>query len=181
MAAATGTSGGSMTAHLALTLTLAAGCSSREAFFTSDGEPALADVLVSEIDASVESVDVAIYTFTHEGIGNAMENAALRGAVVRVLGDEGQYWDPGNGMQATFTRLAQSGVEVRLTGGLSAGGIMHHKFAVLDGRTVLTGSFNFTDFANTLHHENLLLLADPAVASEYSRVFTELWDLADAP
>lgn len=170
-----------MQALTALALVTLSGCSSREAFFTSDEEPLLSDVLVGELDAAVETVDVAIYTFTHEGIANAMENAALRGVSVRVLGDVGQYWDPGNGMQSTLTRLAGSGVEVRLTGGASDGGILHHKYTVIDGRTVLTGSFNYTDFANTLHHENLLLLADPAMASEYSRVFTELWDLAEAP
>ncbi|HJN77856.1 MAG TPA: phospholipase D-like domain-containing protein [Myxococcota bacterium] len=164
---------------LAPVLLALSACSSRQPFFSSETD--LSEVLTSEVDAATSTVHVAIYTFTHEGIANAMENAALRGVEVQVVADRGQYDSADNAMAPTLNRLIAGGVEVRLAGGLSAGGILHHKFTVLDEGTVLTGSFNYTDFANTLHRENLLLLADPPLAAEFERVFSEIWDLAEAP
>ena len=38
---------------------------------------------------------------------------------------------------------------------------------VLDGATVITGSFNFTAAAQSHNAENLLVISDPALADEY--------------
>ena len=38
---------------------------------------------------------------------------------------------------------------------------------VIDGETVITGSFNFTAAAQNRNAENLLVLDDPALAAQY--------------
>jgi phosphatidylserine/phosphatidylglycerophosphate/cardiolipin synthase-like enzyme len=61
---------------------------------------------------------------------------------------------------------------------------MHHKFAIVDGVTLQTGSFNYTDSATRRNRENQLYLADPAIVREYRKEFDRLWDEgepADAP
>jgi phosphatidylserine/phosphatidylglycerophosphate/cardiolipin synthase-like enzyme len=45
--------------------------------------------------------------------------------------------------------------------------ITHNEFMVIDGATVITGSFNFTAAVQSNNAENLLVLGDPALASEY--------------
>ena len=40
---------------------------------------------------------------------------------------------------------------------------------VIDGETVLTGSFNFTKAAQTQNAENLLIIRDPALAAQYTQ------------
>lgn len=42
--------------------------------------------------------------------------------------------------------------------------IMHDTFAVIDGETLETGSFNFTSAAERKNAENVIVLHDPAVA-----------------
>jgi phosphatidylserine/phosphatidylglycerophosphate/cardiolipin synthase-like enzyme len=46
--------------------------------------------------------------------------------------------------------------------------IAHNKIMVIDGGTVLTGSFNFTKAAEESNAENLLVLVDPVLAAKYS-------------
>ena len=50
--------------------------------------------------------------------------------------------------------------------------IAHNKVIVIDGETVLTGSFNFTKAAQEKNAENLLIIRDPALAAQY----TKNWD-----
>ncbi len=56
---------------------------------------------------------------------------------------------------------------------------MHHKFAVVDGRSVATGSFNYTLSADGKNYENLLIVTDPALAGQYTSAFDEIWKKAD--
>jgi phosphatidylserine/phosphatidylglycerophosphate/cardiolipin synthase-like enzyme len=46
--------------------------------------------------------------------------------------------------------------------------IAHHKVIVIDGETVLTGSFNFAKAAQEKNAENLLIIRDPALAAQYT-------------
>jgi phosphatidylserine/phosphatidylglycerophosphate/cardiolipin synthase-like enzyme len=68
--------------------------------------------------------------------------------------------------------------------GSSGSGLMHHKFMVVDGRTVVTGSANFTpscihgdpDDPRTRGNANhLLRLQSPELAALFDAEFTKLW------
>jgi len=55
------------------------------------------------------------------------------------------------------------------------GRLMHHKFCVLDGRDVLTGSYNWTNKAARHNEENLVLTTDdPELAQHFLREFRRL-------
>jgi phosphatidylserine/phosphatidylglycerophosphate/cardiolipin synthase-like enzyme len=54
---------------------------------------------------------------------------------------------------------------------------MHHKFAVIDERTVMTGSYNWTRSAALYNHENILITGDKAIVKEYLKEFHRLWDV----
>ena len=44
---------------------------------------------------------------------------------------------------------------------------------VIDGRTVITGSFNFTKAAEEKNAENLLVISDPDIAAKYTKNWQE--------
>jgi phosphatidylserine/phosphatidylglycerophosphate/cardiolipin synthase-like enzyme len=46
--------------------------------------------------------------------------------------------------------------------------IAHNKVMVIDGDTVITGSFNFTNAAEERNAENLLVFHDATLASQYA-------------
>ena len=66
-------------------------------------------------------------------------------------------------------------VRVGTTPRLRAGDKLHHKFAVIDNRTVITGSFNWSPSAAHQNDETLLALDSPALAAHFTREMNDLW------
>jgi phosphatidylserine/phosphatidylglycerophosphate/cardiolipin synthase-like enzyme len=55
------------------------------------------------------------------------------------------------------------------------GALMHHKYAVVDGERVWTGSLNWTEDSFTRQENCVATIASAAVAAAYLRDFEELW------
>ncbi|MCM8760276.1 MAG: phospholipase D-like domain-containing protein [Candidatus Omnitrophica bacterium] len=55
-------------------------------------------------------------------------------------------------------------------------GLFHLKFIVVDKKSVLIGSGNFTDDGIHLHHNHFLLIQDPNVANFFNKKFLSWWD-----
>jgi phosphatidylserine/phosphatidylglycerophosphate/cardiolipin synthase-like enzyme len=51
--------------------------------------------------------------------------------------------------------------------------IAHNKVMIIDGETVITGSFNFTKAAEENNAENLLVIRDREMADLYARNWQE--------
>ncbi|MEL6940633.1 MAG: phospholipase D-like domain-containing protein, partial [Cyanobacteria bacterium J06598_1] len=58
---------------------------------------------------------------------------------------------------------------------LPVGDKLHHKFAIIDERTVIVGSHNWSHAANTNNDETLLVIQSPTVAAHFSREFERLY------
>ncbi|MEX0799530.1 MAG: phospholipase D-like domain-containing protein, partial [Bacteriovoracaceae bacterium] len=57
---------------------------------------------------------------------------------------------------------------------LAKGDLLHHKFAVVDGETVIVGSQNWSASANRQNDENALVIRNKKIASAYVREFERL-------
>ena len=154
----------------ALALLAAGGCRSSSVWFSEESD--LTAVITDEVGTASDTVDLAIYTFTSEPIRDALIDAAARGVRVRAVID---VWEANDVIVAS---LEDTPVQVRRKAGF-AGGIMHNKFAVIDGQSVLTGSFNWTYSADEQNDENLLLIADKALAAQFGDEFDRLWAAAE--
>jgi len=66
------------------------------------------------------------------------------------------------------------GLDVRPVIGF--GTLMHHKYVVIDGERVWTGSMNWTEDSFTLQENCIVTLESPIVAAAYLRDFEELWN-----
>ncbi len=83
-----------------------------------------------------------------------------------------------SGSGAVFERLRSAGVEVLPDGNCYS---LHHKVIVVDERTVITGSYNFTSSAERDNDENLVIVDDPALARAYLEEFERVYAQAQAP
>jgi phosphatidylserine/phosphatidylglycerophosphate/cardiolipin synthase-like enzyme len=126
---------------------------------------ALAD-LVHEARSEVRA---AVYTFTSADLSAALASAARRGVQVWVL-VEAEMAHP-----STLAALRSAGARVATDGNPK---LMHHKFAVIDGSTVATGSFNWTYSADRHHDENVIVLRSEAVGRAYANEFVRVWERA---
>ncbi|MFA7613703.1 MAG: phospholipase D-like domain-containing protein, partial [Candidatus Caldatribacteriota bacterium] len=57
---------------------------------------------------------------------------------------------------------------------LAKGDMLHHKFAVIDQKTTIFGSQNWSDSANYNNDETLIVIQSPEVAVKYSREYQRL-------
>ena len=62
---------------------------------------------------------------------------------------------------------------------LARGDKLHHKFAVIDNKTVVTGSFNWSPSAAHTNDETLLVIHSPQLAKHFTREMDRLWDTAE--
>jgi phosphatidylserine/phosphatidylglycerophosphate/cardiolipin synthase-like enzyme len=114
-------------------------------------------------------LDAACYTFTLNSIADQLLAAKRRGVWVRVIVDKTQASQQSSQAQ----RLAAAGIPVLMN---SHSGLMHDKFLVVDGRSVATGSFNWTASATQKNDENLVVFADePPVAKAFAGQFDRMW------
>lgn len=121
------------------------------------------------------SVDAALYRLTNPRLVQALEQAHHRGLRVRFLIDQMKYEET----PATRDLLAESPIAFRtLTGRKGKGSKMHHKFAILDHRIILAGSYNWTLESEEENYDHLLVLQEPALALEYQQEFDRLWSSA---
>jgi phosphatidylserine/phosphatidylglycerophosphate/cardiolipin synthase-like enzyme len=73
--------------------------------------------------------------------------------------------------------LARLGVDLRLSAGKNGGrGVQHNKLAVIDGKLVQTGSYNWTTNAHKNNYENVLFLDAPDDAAAYAAYFDRVWE-----
>ena len=53
--------------------------------------------------------------------------------------------------------------------------LMHHKFAIVDGTTLITGSFNWTMQALMGNKENVIITSDTLLVQPFYTEFEKLW------
>src|SRR5437867_12777356 len=82
------------------------------------------------------------------------------------------------GTGAAFNRLKAGGVDVLEDGNCY---ILHHKVIVIDERTVITGSYNFTGSAEKDNDENMVIVDDPNQARAYLEEFQRVYAQAQTP
>ncbi len=128
------------------------------------GEAALARI-VRELDGAEREVWVAAFVLTHPRILAALNAAARRGVAVRVLLERRNLPD-------SREEDLDPRVELRQDANPAA---LHFKTIVIDERTVVTGSFNFTRSAAVRNDENLLVLTHPQLARRYKEKVWERW------
>lgn len=127
------------------------------------------NAILKAIDKSQHIVNICVFTITDNDIRNTIIQAHQRKVWVRIITDDEKSLDLGSDIE----EMARAGIEVRYD---KSPQHMHHKFAIFDQRSMLTGSFNWTRSASMYNQENLLLSDDPALVQPYKHEFEKLWE-----
>lgn len=139
-----------------------------EVYFSPDDGAAAR--IIQLIQQSRRSIHILAFSFTSDGIGDAIRQQAIFVTFHGVM-DSGQVTSNTGSEYEPFLAV---GLDMRLDGNA---GLMHHKVIILDQRTVIFGSYNFTASAETRNDENLIIIDHPAVAeaflSEFWRVYAQ--------
>ena len=144
-----------------------------ELHFTRAGSAAA--LIERHLQECAASLDLALYRLNHPRLFGALDDAVRRGVRVRLVLDRNKYDET----PATQQLLAEAQTPFRLLHGrLGPGSKMHHKFAIFDAATVITGSYNWTVESEEQNYESLLILREAQHVAAFLREFESLW--ADA-
>jgi phosphatidylserine/phosphatidylglycerophosphate/cardiolipin synthase-like enzyme len=124
--------------------------------------------VINWINKANSSIHVLIYSFTLDSVGNALIEALDRHIEVKIVFEKGQI-----GQSSEYQRLRNSAVDVRNDTNPS---YMHDKIMIVDGKVVLTGSFNWSNNAENENNENLLIITSTSLATTYENEFQKIWN-----
>lgn len=134
------------------------------------------DLLVDALARAKKTIDMAIFSFYSQRVADALIAAKARGIVVRVATDA---------MQARRSQpmlaLSNAGVPLRLSAGRGGAGVMHHKYALVDGALLMSGSYNFSANAELYNFENDLFTTAPGEVAAFGGEFAVIWAQAHVP
>lgn len=132
-------------------------------------------IIIEKIDNAKEFINIAMYAFTDREIAQAIIRAKDRGVDIKIYLDRSQV-NAEYSKSRYFINNAIEGIRIS-----SNNYIMHNKFAVIDNKIVITGSYNWTASAGERNDENLLVIDDKNIIKEYQNQFNNLWNNKYSP
>jgi cardiolipin hydrolase len=118
------------------------------------------------------SVDLCIYLFTQTNLGDILEDLHKKSNIrIRIITDSTED-DAG---YTQVKRLRSNGIMVK-SNRRGTGALMHHKYVIIDGSILLTGSFNWTNKAVVSNYEAVLVSTEPSLVGPFREKFEEMWN-----
>jgi phosphatidylserine/phosphatidylglycerophosphate/cardiolipin synthase-like enzyme len=137
-------------------------------------EDKVAEKIIARLKTAARTIDFMAFSFTDEALGQVVRDRAQAGVNVRgvfeTTGSETKF--------SEYGRMKKAGLDVLQDGNPYS---MHHKVFIVDGKTVIFGSFNFSQNAGNENDENLLIIDDPGLAQQFETEFARVYEQAKNP
>ena len=145
--------------------------------------------IAKQIETSKQNIDMALFIFSAQGLVDKLREQVQSGVKVRLIADPGfasrSYSEVldllGIALPDRFCKIEagnkpfNSPLKGVGTPRLARGDKLHHKFAVIDNKKVITGSFNWSPAAAHTNDETLLVIHSPLLAKHFTREMNRLW------
>lgn len=140
------------------------------------------------LNQAIKSIDFALFVFSEQVLVDSLATRKEAGVEIRGLIDSNfAYRSYSSALDMMGMALAENckyqpgnrpwkhpiftvGVPA-----LPSGDRLHHKFAVIDDKIIITGSHNWSQNANHTNDETLLIVENKTVASHFQREFERLY------
>lgn len=136
-----------------------------ETHFESEGD---VPARIVQMINTANSIRFMAFSLTRDDMMNAMLARQQSGADVMGI------------VEASSRRFAKplfcGGVDIKQDGNPD---VLHHKIYIINGQTVVIGSFNFSDSAANQNDENTLIITNPDIAQAYLQEFERRWAEAE--
>ena len=149
-------------------------------------------LLEKQLRAAKESIDMALFVFSAQQLTNMLREQIEQGVEIRLVADPGFESRPFSAMldllgispritPARWRPQSAAGAPLRGVGTpcLARGDKLHGKFAVIDNKTVITGSFNWSPSPSDTNDETQLVVHSPQLAKHLTREMYRVWDGAE--
>lgn len=138
--------------------------------------------IIEEIAKAEINIQIASAHFRRSDIYDALVAALNRGVQIQIVLDQQEFHSINDDGQPTFydELLADQGAEVRYKvysryWDYRSAKQMHAKYLLVDEKTVVTGSFNWSRNAEISVMENLVRISDRDLSQAYKTNFMQIW------
>jgi len=137
--------------------------------------------IVPLLEAATRSIDLTSFDLNLPSVLEALASASGRGVQVRVVydGENGETQldadkSPTGEAINAVTVLKNAGIP--LVDGGRSNGLMHDKMIIVDGRTLVMGSWNMSYNDTYRNNNNVLVITDPTLIANYQAKFNEMFE-----
>ncbi|HFC91484.1 MAG TPA: DUF1669 domain-containing protein [Leucothrix mucor] len=127
--------------------------------------------LIPLLRSAQKSVHFMAFSFTSTDITTALSNLKQQGVEIKGVVDAGQA----GSSYAQYKDLKNENIDVLLDGNSKK---LHHKVMIIDNRYVVTGSYNFSQSAETRNDENSVIVDNSNLATRYEQEFKRVYQKA---
>lgn len=127
------------------------------------------NAILHQINKTQHVMRICLFTISDNRITDQIIKKHKRGVKVKIITDNDKIFDRGSDVQELFN----AGIPVKID---NTDNHMHHKFALFDRKTTLTGSYNWTRSAERYNNENILLTQSVSIHQNFENEFKRLWD-----
>jgi phosphatidylserine/phosphatidylglycerophosphate/cardiolipin synthase-like enzyme len=123
--------------------------------------------IIQKIKSANQTINFMLFTFTDRDIAQEIVKKHKEGIEVKGIIENFQnkkYWQ--------VPLLAENNITIKIH---SAKELQHNKIFIIDN-TIITGSYNPTNAANTINDENILIMRQPEIVMEYKEYFLHVYD-----
>ncbi len=129
--------------------------------------------IINLIKNAEESIEIEMYVFTSRDVVDELEKAKNRGVKIRLIIERSTI--SGSNKQI-FEELQAKGFNVRYASKTYK--LTHSKFMIIDNKSVLVGSHNFSNSALFKNREASVIISESSTVSEFLSVFELDWAIA---
>jgi len=126
--------------------------------------------IMGRLREAKEEILFMAFSFTDDDIARVLLEKAREGVRVRGVLESRQ-----ESPYSEYAVLRKAGLDVRLDGNPRT---MHHKVFVIDGKVLITGSYNFSQNAAEENDENILIIENAGLARAYQEEFERVYQAA---
>lgn len=151
-------------------------------------EESVNGLIAAHISRANKSINAALFVFSDQNISNVMERRHMAGVEVGVIiepkfayREYSELLDlMGLGLLNYKCAYEENNspwkkpAKVAGMARLPSGDMLHHKFAVVDRKTVIVGSQNWSDAANFVNDETLIVIQDEKISDLYTQEFERI-------
>lgn len=121
---------------------------------------------------ATKSIDLCMYLITQNALSDFLIHLKkYKGITVRIITDSAG--DDEFKINNQASDLQKAGIIVKSN--QSNGALMHNKFVIVDNKTVVFGSFNWTNNAILRNDEAIIVTSQKTIVSLFADKFQSLW------
>ncbi|MCT7948679.1 phospholipase D-like domain-containing protein [Ancylothrix sp. C2] len=160
---------------------------------TQPWEQSVNGLIGKTLAGASQSIDLALFVFSEQQLSNILETTARQGVKLRTLIEPSfAYRNYSEGLDMLGITLTnekcqiepenrpwQNPIDTVGVPQLPEGDLLHHKFGIIDTKTVITGSHNWSIAANTANDETLLVIQNPTLTAHFIKEYERLYNKAN--